>query len=241
MITITQSVEECVRHAPFIEESISRGLLNLSAYARTIRPSIEEKHMKPVTLASVVMALKRLQPRCRAIAAPRYDFVRLKDITVESTYIEYTFRNSQTLSSLHRSLIDLTEKHDLCMNFVQGIHESTLIIHRSLEREVDELAQREVVTGKIPDLTLITIRLPSDTVETPGVYYPILKALAWEGINVIEVISVASELTIVLREGDAQRAFGAIKGLIFSSNTTAFHWNKIDSGTKGIENACRPL
>jgi aspartokinase len=60
-----------------------------------------------------------------------------------------------------------------------------------------------------------------DTVETPGVYYPILKALAWAGINFIEIISVSSELTIIFRDKDVDRAFSVIKGLIGNSTSNA--------------------
>lgn len=216
MITIAQTVQDIVGKAPFIEEALGRNLLNLSAYARSIRQEIEDKHMKPVTEISIVMALKRLQPKCRDRRVALYDLVKLRDITVESSFVEYTFRNTPTLNKLHRALIDLTKEKDLCMNFAQGIHESTLVVHHALEKDVDRLAQKEHVLSKIPGLSLITIRLPADTVETPGVYYPILKVLAWAGINFIEIISVSSELTILFRDKDVDRAFSVIKGLIGS-------------------------
>lgn len=214
MITIAQSVEDIVVSTPFIEEALGRGLLNLSAYARTIRPQIQEKHLRNVTVASLVMALKRLQPRCRGRKVALYDLVKLRDITVESSFIEYTFRNTPTLGKLQRLLIELAEEKELCMHFVQGIHESTLVVHHALEKGVDRIANNEYVLSKIAELSLMTIRLPADTVETPGVYYPILKALAWAGINFIEIISVSSELTIIFRDKDVDRAFSVMKGLI---------------------------
>ena len=221
MITIAQSVEDIVASTPFVEEALGRHLLNLSAYARAIRPQIQEKHLKTVTIASLVMALKRLQPRCKGRRVALYDLVKLRDITVESSFVEYTFRNTPTLNKLQRALIDLTEEKDLCMNFAQGIHESTLVVHHALEKDVDHLAKKEHVLSKISGLSLITIRLPVDTVETPGVYYPILKALAWAGINFIEIISVSSELTIIFRDKDVDRAFSVIKGLIGNSTGNA--------------------
>ncbi|TSC55732.1 MAG: hypothetical protein G01um101418_753 [Parcubacteria group bacterium Gr01-1014_18] len=66
------------------------------------------------------------------------------------------------------------------------------------------------------DLSSITIKLPEETITTPGVYYPILKALAWEGINIIEIISIGTELSILFKSNDVDRAFSIIKSLTSS-------------------------
>ncbi len=48
-----------------------------------------------------------------------------------------------------------------------------------------------------------------------GIYGNILKALAWEGINVSEVVSTLKELTIVLEEKLIDAAFSIIKRLFW--------------------------
>ena len=50
--------------------------------------------------------------------------------------------------------------------------------------------------------------------ETPGVYYSILKQLAWEGINLVEVSSTYTELTLILHEKDINRAFSIIHNFV---------------------------
>jgi hypothetical protein len=47
----------------------------------------------------------------------------------------------------------------------------------------------------------------------PGVYSYILKALAWDGIPVIEVVSTSNEFTIILEDRNIDPAFGLIKRL----------------------------
>jgi aspartokinase len=44
-----------------------------------------------------------------------------------------------------------------------------------------------------------------------GIYYLIFKTLAWENINVIEVVSTMSELTIVLDDQEVVRAFNLLQ------------------------------
>ena len=55
--------------------------------------------------------------------------------------------------------------------------------------------------------------LPPGTAQIPGIYSQLLKSLAWEGINVVEVVSTLNELTIVLEEERIDAAFSIIKRL----------------------------
>jgi hypothetical protein len=60
MITVSEAVQAIVRSSPLLEEGMSRGLLNVSAVARTIRPRVSKYAKKEVSEGAVVMALKRL-------------------------------------------------------------------------------------------------------------------------------------------------------------------------------------
>jgi len=55
--------------------------------------------------------------------------------------------------------------------------------------------------------------LPKASLNVPGVYYPILKALALEGISFVEVLSVNTEFGILFEDKDVNRAFSTIKKL----------------------------
>jgi hypothetical protein len=55
------------------------------------------------------------------------------------------------------------------------------------------------------------IRLAPSTVRSPGVYYSILKQLAWRAINVVDVVSTYTEFTIVVEHADVDRAFAALR------------------------------
>jgi len=49
--------------------------------------------------------------------------------------------------------------------------------------------------------------------EQPGLYYYIFKKLAWDGINILEVVSTSNEFTILLKDEDIDKAFSVIKHL----------------------------
>ena len=45
----------------------------------------------------------------------------------------------------------------------------------------------------------------------PGLYYFILKELAWEGINIVEIVSTSHEFTLLVNDEDIDKAFLVIK------------------------------
>ena len=49
--------------------------------------------------------------------------------------------------------------------------------------------------------------------EQSGVYYFILKQLAWSDISVQEIISTTHEITIVVKENDVNEAFSILMDL----------------------------
>ena len=73
-----------------------------------------------------------------------------------------------------------------------------------------ELFSREILIYAHAELASITIKLPKTNVEQSGVYYFILKQLAWAGISVQEIISTTHEMTIVVKEDDINSTFSIL-------------------------------
>jgi hypothetical protein len=71
------------------------------------------------------------------------------------------------------------------------------------------------------DLASITIKLPIVNTEISGIYYYILKHLAWEGINIVEVVSTANEFTVVVKSDDIDSAFSVLMQLKKSGKSAA--------------------
>ncbi len=213
MLPISHTAEQIIKRTPFLEEGLASGLINLSAVARKIRPEIEEKHLRKVTEASIVMALARLADQLKKKEKAAHIPLTLKDITVETNLTEYVFKHSPTMITVHRKLVELVENKEDCMNYSQGLFETTVLIGASLEADVEKIAKNETLVLKLSGICAVTLRMNVDTVNTPGVYYRVLKALAWENINLLEVISVYSELTLLFEEKDIDRAFSVIKNL----------------------------
>jgi aspartokinase len=53
-----------------------------------------------------------------------------------------------------------------------------------------------------------------DFLQTPGIVYEAVRRLAWEEINVIEIVSTMNELTFVIRRQDSMRAFEVLQSFL---------------------------
>lgn len=213
MISINDALREIIQGYPFIEEGLSKGIINYSAFARTIRPQIEKRLYKPVTEGAIVMALKRISDKLAKQKSNKTD-TNLSDLTVRSNLSEYTFLTSATLPEKISELFNkITNRKDSLCTLSEGIRETTFVVSSDLVDDVENTLKAERLVAKFQNLSAITIRLFKEVVYIPGVYYQILKMLAWENINVIEVLSAYTELTIVINNKDIDKAFSTLKNL----------------------------
>ncbi|HOI45042.1 MAG TPA: aspartate kinase [Candidatus Aminicenantes bacterium] len=215
MITIPEAVERIVRKSPFLEEGLTMKIFNLSALARLIRPDVEKHVMKDVQDGAIIVALSRLSRRIqKRIRQTKSAFRTAPDLIVRSNLFEMTFAASETLPLNQKRLLDRTARYpNAFVTLTHGINETTLIAGRDLEAAISANFKDEKLIKKIVGLSSVTLMLPKNTAQTPGVYSHVLKALAMEGINVIEVVSTLNEFTIILEDKDIDSSFSIIKRL----------------------------
>lgn len=215
MITVPEVVENIIKASPFLEEGISRNLINLSALAREMQPTIERELFKEVSEASIIMALNRFSEKTSFRMQMKKYFKTVPDMIVRSHLSEYTFQNSESLIIKQRKLLDhLKSETSSFFTMTRGVFETTIIASDDLKNEILKTLEGEKVISQFDKLSSITIRLAKEVVDTPGVYYYILKLLAWDNINVIEVVSAYTEFTVILRDKEVDRAFSVLKNSV---------------------------
>ncbi len=215
MLSIPVAVEAVIKRKPFLEGALVDGLINLSALARQLKPEVEKMVGKEVNDSAVIMALNRLVPRLELLSTRKVQRVveNMGDVIVRSNLADYTFLNSTSLHTAQARLLNrIKESNNVFCTLSQGIHETTLVVSESLNRLVDEVFKEEQRIAENHNLSMITVKLPSDNTICPGVYYYLFKELAWDNINVVEVISTTNEFTIVVGDNDINRAFSILMG-----------------------------
>lgn len=214
MITVPEVVQQIIKKTPFLEESLAENLINLSALARKIKPEVEESTMKDVQEGSIIMALKRLQPTLKPSKELQAAFQTTPNIILRSNLYEVTVINSPSLFKKQKELLEYASvDHSYFATITHGIFETTIIASAEAKPKIQQLYKKETVISEIENLSSITIKFASDIIETPGVYYSVLKVLEWEHIPFTEVVSTYSEFTIILQNDYVDRAFTLIKKL----------------------------
>lgn len=209
-------VEEIIKKSPFLEEALAEGLINLSSLSRQIKSEIDDDLGKDVKIGAIVMALKRLSPRFDPNFQVKIKKVvqKLGDITVRSKITYYTFQNSESLIERQAELLKkLKGKKDIFFAFSQGVYETTIILSDSEHNDVSLLFVNEKLIQESKGLSSLTIKLPSENADVSGIYYFILKKLAWEAINILDIISTMHEFTIIVNDENIDRAFSILKNI----------------------------
>lgn len=216
MITISQVVDNIVSRKPFLEQSLAENLINYSSLARSIQPEIEEKIGRPIKTSAIIMALKRYVPQVDHLLNIQLERAAgsFGDITVRSQLSDYTFRISPTLVQNQQNLLKiLTEQEEVFFTFSQGVYELNIVISSIFSDRLEEIFSGENMTSKLDNLSSVTMKLPINNVKMTGLYYHILKKIAWNKINIIEIISTTNEFTIIVEEKYVGDAFIVLKNL----------------------------
>lgn len=216
MKTIASCVEEIIVSSPFLEEGLSREIINFSALAKDLNQPISEMLRKPVKDGAIMMALRRYQHPLNLENSLHLKkvFKNLGDITVRSNLSDFTFQNSETLIDSHSQVLEkISTNHQIFYAFTRGIFESNIIISTSERDSILQAFKKETLLGKQDKLSAISIYLPKGNSKIAGLYYQIFKRLAWEKITLYEVVSTTNEFTIVVEDDLVDRAFSVIKRL----------------------------
>lgn len=215
MITVPQIVEDIIKNSPILSENFEEGLINYSSLARKLQPEIEEKLFKKVTIGSIVMALKRLHLSTSPQNNNLQEILgKITDLSMRSNLVALTFTNSPTLFDCQSQLLNAASKiPNSFLTISHGIYETSIFISKNLLKEADEIFKNEISQLRTEGLSSITLILPKEAINTPGIHYSVFKKLFSQGVNVFETATSFTELTLFLKPEDTERAFSVLKEL----------------------------
>jgi hypothetical protein len=216
MKTIASVVEHYIKTKPYLSTAMSQGIINLTSLARQIQPEIEETLQKPARSGAIVMALKRISDNLEFLSTHKIVKVLkgIGDITVRSSLVDYSFKISDSLLNAQAQfLAEVNDNPNVFYTSSRGVTESNIIVSSNAAAQLERCFEQEKLIEKTEELSSISIKLPTENVTIPGIYYFIFQRLSWEGVNIFEVISTSNEFTILVGEDQVNVAFKAIKEL----------------------------
>jgi aspartokinase len=215
MVTVSHLVKKIVNDKPFLEEALSQKLISYGNLAEQIKPKIEEELGKEIKLSAIVMALRRYSDEIEGKGIKIAPFDYSSEITMKTNLCDFCVVKSPSLLSKLKQLYGMVNfEHGDTLNIVLGNYEVSIVIN---ERHKDKLAKflkGEKILSKESNLAALTIAFKGDFLHTPGIIFSVVRKLAWENINIYEVVSTLTELTLIMSKKDSIKAYDALYNLV---------------------------
>ncbi len=208
MQSIQQAVENIIEKDGFLHFGISNGVLNLSKTARFIRPLVEARAKKGVSVPAITMALSRLKVSKRRKNA-ELKAVKLSSMNVTKNLTEITFeRTAENATALQHVENELRRSGKYAV-ITFGTSELTALVDESGLVHV-----KAAVPGKlkavIPDLVAIGASFDEKYVTHVGMVYTLIQQLTFQNVNVVEFSSTYTEFVFYLKKEDLKVAFDTL-------------------------------
>lgn len=213
MITVSEAAQRIIKRSRYLQEALEKGIINISALARYIQPELEEMLVKKISKSAIIMAINRLSQTPKSGLRYKNIFKDPPDMITRSNLIGINIANSKNLANVYVEVSKV--KTEYFFTLTEGIFETSIFLSRSLYADVKKYLKDETIITQLNDLSAITIRLPKEAIFTPGIFYFFLKSLAWEEINIVEIVSTYREFTLILERKDTNKAFSILQSLFF--------------------------
>jgi aspartokinase len=78
------------------------------------------------------------------------------------------------------------------------------------------MLKNEKIQNIEENLISLSMTFSKDFLYTPGVIFNIIRNIAWENINIYEIVSTKTELTFIIHKNDVMKGYKALEKLIQS-------------------------
>ncbi len=198
--------------------TLTNGYMNMSSYAYRIRPTVEARAKKQVTITSLVVSLSRLRKEFKK-EKPLIHDVAIKNITTKLPLTEIAYENSNEfirgLESLHKNISVSPEDF---FTTTMGTTEVDIICSSNLENKV--LKHFKIKPKWVNhNFAAIGISYGPEVFGTPNVFFSLLSITARARINIEELVSTPTELIFIVAEKDFGKTVALFSELHRKTNT----------------------
>ncbi len=196
MIKVGTIVEEIIKKDHEAISALSRGILNLSSYSRTIHKKVELKTKKNVKITTIIMSLSRLHRKLEGVN-PLLQKVVIDNITVKTPLSEIVFEKnpsiSQKLVTLEKAI---SPGIDEWFSFSQNTRTIIIICSESKsEKVISHMKTKPILL--IKNLSAIGISISSEYHFKPNIIFSLLHKIAEKKISLTETITTWTEVVFV--------------------------------------------
>lgn len=213
MMKISTIVQDIMENDDLVKSLASKGLLNYMAYARSIQKDVEEKAFKEIQLGSITAAVTRYVDELKPIDLPSEKDIQ--QISLQTNLEGVTYERSEEVSKKIQSIYnEIKVDNKTYITITQGINEITIIAESSVIDMFRQKMKDYSTIYDISDIVGITVKFGLKYMSIPNLFYLLIRKLALRNINIVEIVSTATELTFIINKPNLQIALDQLhKGL----------------------------
>jgi len=214
MVTISHIVQKLINDRVFIQEPMSKGIVSYGSLAKQLKPEIEEELGKEVKTHAIVMAIRRYAESLKA-EHKEIVFDYSSEIILKTDMCDIAVLRSPSLLNKLKRLYDIVdfEKGDI-LNIIHGRHEVSVVTNERYKDKLLNILKEEKVQNLENNLVSLTLTFSKNFLHTPGVIFNVVRNIAWENINIFEIVSTNTELTFILNKKDAVKGYKVLEKLV---------------------------
>ncbi|MCX6667074.1 MAG: hypothetical protein NTV74_02370 [Euryarchaeota archaeon] len=214
MVTISHVVQKIVSEQVFILEPMSRGIISYGSLAEQIRSEVEEELGKKVKTHAIVMALRRYAETLKERPA-KISFDFSSEIIMKTDICDIAVRRSPTLLHRLKRLYEIVnfETGDI-LNIIHGRYEVSVVTNERYREKSLALLKEEKILNVERELVSLTLTFSKEFLYTPGIIFNAVRNIAWESINIYEIVSTNTELTFIINKKDAVKGYKTLERLV---------------------------
>jgi aspartokinase len=161
------------------------------------------------------MALRRYAEEISEHRKKLKSFDYSGELLIRTNLVDFTIVKSPTLLAKLKTIYNLVNfERGNTLNVILGNNEVSIIINEKHIEKLVKFLSGEKIINKEFGLVALTVVFSDDFLHTPGIIFNVVRKLAWNNINIYEIVSTMTELTFILNKKDSMKAYDILQGLV---------------------------
>jgi len=215
MVTVSHVVNKLVNERIYLHEAMSKKIASYGSVAKQLKPEIEKELGKQVEHTAIVTALRRYADKIQTRANGVTFNTKYSEVNLKTNIMDINVLKTPELFDKLKRFYDLInfERGDI-LHIIYGRSHVAIVTNERYKQKMLNLLQNLKIRKVEENLVALTFTVGRERIDKPGVIFKITRSLAWENINIVEIISVDMEVTFIVEKKDAIKGYNALERLI---------------------------
>jgi aspartokinase len=212
---LAEIVRRRVDRLALVRDALNMGVLNFSAFANSVKDSVEAEFGRKVTREAIVLALKRYEDELKKEVVSDEILEVLRDcrFSLNSGMCDVALeRNEKVEDAIFAIMKDVDWRKNENFYLILSTSEIEVVLEEKRLKKLESIIPKKRVLSVMKGVSTLEIS-EAHTIDTPGFLYFVSGVMARNSINILQMMSSHTEITFSLRNDDAITAFRLLKEL----------------------------